>query len=797
MMLLTVLGLFTCLGTKIITLYIFNFLLPKLRNLQANTDKIADNLGEKEILSRNNIKHHSLMQNSEKIVLCQTDTSGMWTFLNPVWTEITGFTRAESIGQSFLNYVHPEDRQYNLDLFQILCQCQTKDYLHETRYLTRDGGYCRLEVYFRILLDREGEIIGTSGTLREISFYKAEGNSRSEGKMLSKCVEEVALNSSERYQEGLVEVQRSLLQREITERKRIEAELEKLLSLQQATLESTADGILVADNKGNITGFNQKFVQMWGIPESLMKSGNYKQALRVAVKQLENPRKHLATTRELYLQPDAQLYDVNDAILFKDGRAFERYSQPQRINGKIVGRVWSFRDVTAHNFAEAKIRYQASHDILTNLPNRVLFNERLSETLIQAHQDGSKLAVCFLDLDRFKTINDTLGHAIGDQLLQSVAQRLTKCLRSHDTIARWGGDEFTLLLTEISDAKDVAHIQEQVLAAFKTGFDIENHRLHISVSIGIALYPMHGEDTETLIKHADAALYRVKLQGRNNYQFYHSAINLHASELLILENSLHYALERQEFKIYYQPQVNISTGEISKMEALLRWQHPELGLIPPEKFIPLTEETGLIVPIGEWVLRSACAQNKAWQETLGLPFISVAVNLSARQFQQPNLVNIVMQILSETKLKPQYLELEITESIAMQNVALTKIILRELYNMGVSISIDDFGTGYCSLSYLKHFPIHSLKIDRSFVQDMATDTNDAAITTAIVALAHGLNLTVVAEGVETEEQRNLLRIIECELMQGHLFSHPVSVEDATRLMRKCKSQRVSASFLVA
>nr|WP_225225540.1 GGDEF domain-containing phosphodiesterase [Komarekiella delphini-convector] len=618
------------------------------------------------------------MQKSEKMVFCQTNTCGVWTFLNPVWTNITG-----------------------------------------------------------------------------------------------------------------------LLQREIAERKRIEAELEKLLSLQQATLESTADGILVVDSKGNVTGFNQKFVQMWCIPESLMKSGNYRQALRVAAKQLENPRKHLATARELCLQSETQIHNVNDAILFKDGRTFQRYSQPQQINGKIVGRVWSFRDVTAHNFAEAKIRYQASHDLLTNLPNRALFNERLCETLIQAHQNNSKLAVCFLDLDRFQRINDTLGHAIGDKLLKGAAQRIKKYLRSHDTIARWGGDEFTLLLPEINDAKDVACIQEQILAAFKAGFNIENHHLHITISIGIALYPMHGEDTETLMKHADAALSRVKLQGRNNYQYYHSVINSRASELLILENSLHSALERQEFQVYYQPQVNINTGEISKMEALLRWQHPELGLIPAEKFIPLAEETGLIIPIGEWVLRTACAQNKAWQEALDLPLLSVAVNLSARQFQQDNLVNIVTQILSEIKLKPQYLELEITESVAMQNVDLTKTILREFHNMGLSISIDDFGTGYCSLSYLKHFPVNSLKIDRSFVCDLANDPNDAVLITAIVALARGLNLTVVAEGVETEEQCNLLRVIECELMQGHLFSHPVSVEDATKLMRKRKYRRVSTSFLVA
>jgi EAL domain-containing protein (putative c-di-GMP-specific phosphodiesterase class I) len=319
--------------------------------------------------------------------------------------------------------------------------------------------------------------------------------------------------------------------------------------------------------------------------------------------------------------------------------------------------------------------------------------------------------------------------------------------------------------------------------------------LHISVSIGIALYPMHGQDAETLLKHADAALYRVKSQGRNHYQFYNSAINSGSSELLILENSLHSALERQEFEVYYQPQVNITTGEITKIEALLRWRHLELGLIPPEKFIPLAE--GLIIPIGEWVLRTACAQNKAWQDALGLPSLSVAVNLSARQFQQPNLVSIVKQILSETQLNHKYLELEITESIAMKNVELTKRTLRELHDLGISISIDDFGTGYSSLSYLKNFPIHCLKIDRSFVRDLSDDNHDAAITTAIIALAHGLKLAVVAEGVETEEQRNLLRLLDCELMQGYLFSRPLSVEDTTALLRKSKSRRVNPSFLVA
>ena len=570
------------------------------------------------------------------------------------------------------------------------------------------------------------------------------------------------------------------LQREIAERLRTEKELEKLLSLQRATLEATADGILVVGKKGNIAGFNRKFMNMWGIPESLMTAGNYKKALKFALKQLKDPEEFLGTIKELNVSVDAQIYD---AIEFRDGRIFERYSQPQRIGRKIVGRVWSFRDVTAQKLAAETIRHQALHDLLTDLPNRMLFNDRLSLALSQASHNQGKLAVCFLDLDRFKTINDTLGHAVGDRLLQMVADRLKKCLREGDTLARWGGDEFTLLIPQIHQAQEVEQIAERILEALKPAFKIEEHHLHISASIGIAIHRMHGEDAETLIKHADAALYRAKSQGRNNYQFYHSGINSQASELLRLENRLHHALDRREFTVYYQPQVNTSTGEITKMEALVRWKHPELGLVPPAKFIPLAEETGLIVPIGEWVLRTACAQNKAWQDTLNLPSLCVAVNLSARQFQQPNLVKMVKQILTETQLAPECLELEITESVAMQNVDFTKAILSEFHRMGVTISIDDFGTGYSSLSYLKKFPLHILKVDKSFVRDLTTDPNDAAITNAIIGLAHGLNLDVVAEGVETEEQQNLLRSLKCELMQGHFFSHALATEEATKLLQ--------------
>ncbi|NJM21869.1 MAG: EAL domain-containing protein [Richelia sp. RM2_1_2] len=584
------------------------------------------------------------------------------------------------------------------------------------------------------------------------------------------------------------------LQKEQKKREGIEKKLEESVSLQKTTLETTADGILLVDSQGFIAGYNHQFLEMWNIPQSLIKSGNYAQVLEFATSHLKDPQEYIISVNQLLGYPGAE---IDDLIELKDGRVFERYSQPQYIGGKIVGRVWSFRDISERFQAEATITHQASHDLLTNLPNRMQFNLRLLESLIKANQSNSKLAVCFLDLDRFKTINETLGHGIGDKLLKSVAHRLNKCLRSRDILARWGGDEFTLLLSDINGVRDAARVAEEVLTALKPGFLIDNHLLHISASIGIAVYPNHGKDGETLIKNADAALNRAKLDGRNHYQIYNSAINSQASELLSLENSLHYALERNELRLYYQPQVDITTGEICKFEALLRWEHPKYGLISPSKFIPIAEETGLIIPISEWVLRTACIQNKIWQNLLGLSSVGVAVNLSARQFQQLNLVNTVRRILTETKLSPQYLELEITESAAMQNVEFSKEILTQLHDMGVSISIDDFGTGYCSFNYLKQFPINCLKIDRSFVRDLTNDTNDAAIITAMIALAHGLNLSVVAEGVETEEQRNLLRILECEIIQGNLFSPAVCAQQATELLLKSHSRLIHTSVLVA
>ena len=436
---------------------------------------------------------------------------------------------------------------------------------------------------------------------------------------------------------------------------------------------------------------------------------------------------------------------------------------------------------------EEMIRHQASHDRLTGLPNRLLFDERLSLALAYAHQRGEMLAVMFLDLDRFKVINDTLGHATGDQLLQQVAHRIAECLKKSDTIARWGGDEFTLILPQVSSANDAINIANRVIEILQDPFKCGEQEFHVTTSIGIALAPYDGEDAETLLKNADTAMYRAKQQGKNNFQLYAADMNTQALEQLVLANDLYKALNRGEFLLHYQPQVDLKTGQVIGTEALIRWQHPERGMIPPNQFISLAEETGQIAAIGEWVLYTACAQNQAWQEA-GHPPIRVAVNLSARQFQQQNLAQLINRVLTETGLEARYLEVEITESIAMQDIHGTIAVLDELRTMGVHISMDDFGTGYSSLATLKRFPLHTLKVDQEFVKDLTTSSKDAAVIQAIVTLGHGLDLDVIAEGVETVEQQEFLRSIGCDAMQGYLFSKPLP---AALAAQRCFNQDLS------
>lgn len=439
----------------------------------------------------------------------------------------------------------------------------------------------------------------------------------------------------------------------------------------------------------------------------------------------------------------------------------------------------------AQKRVEALIRYQASHDPLTSLPNRLLFGEQLSLGLVNAQQNDEMVGVAFLDLDRFKTINDTLGHAIGDQLLQEVGRRLRHCLRDCDAIARWGGDEFTLLLPHLAAAEDISKIAQRILAELSQPFQIENQEFYITASLGIALYPYDGEDAEVLLKNADTAMYHAKLQGKNNYQLYAEEMNTKALKQLTLEGDLRKAILNQELLLYYQPQVDIQTCEIVGLEALLRWQHPVLGFVSPGEFIPLAEETGLICMIGDWVIQTACHQHQIWR-SLGLPLFPIAINLSAQQFHQSNLVNTILIALQTANIAPEYLEIEITESAAMRDVSFTISTLRQLQQMGIKIAMDDFGTGYSSLNAIKHFPLNVLKIDRTFVQDALQDPSDAAIAKAAIALGKGLGLKVLAEGVETAEQLDFLRSIHCDIAQGYFFSKPLPPAEVVPLLQKAR-----------
>ncbi len=483
----------------------------------------------------------------------------------------------------------------------------------------------------------------------------------------------------------------------------------------------------------------------------------------------------------------------------KDGGLFwfELSFSPVRDEaGGVTHFVGVLNDITERKRNESQLERQANYDELTGLANRNLFQDRLNQALIYSRRHECGLAVLFIDLDHFKNINDSLGHDAGDALLIQVASRLTRSVREGDTVARQGGDEFVLLLAEIRAEDDASEITQKLLKAMSAPFDIGGRELHVTCSIGIASYPKDGEDRQTLLKNADAAMYRAKEMGRNNAQFYAAEMNVKAMERLLLESSLHHALERNEFLLHYQPQVDLRSGEITGMEVLVRWQHPELGLVYPDRFIPVAEDSGLIISLGEWVLRTACAQNKAWQRA-GLKPISVAVNLSARQFRQPNLVEVVAGILGETGLDPVHLDLEVTEGLVMQNVEATIATLGRLKAMGVKLSIDDFGTGYSSLSYLKRFPIHTLKIDQSFVRDITTDPSDAAIAKTIISMAHELGLMVIAEGVETEEQKSFLCLRHCDEMQGYLFSRPVPAAEFENLLREGRRLEIDNTRLAS
>jgi len=469
----------------------------------------------------------------------------------------------------------------------------------------------------------------------------------------------------------------------------------------------------------------------------------------------------------------------------KDGSLMPTWSNISAVRnqkGQITHYFSTFSDISDHMAAEERIRQLAFYDSLTGLPNRATFYSLIKQTLILARRDDISGGVMFIDLDRFKHINDTLGHAAGDELVRRVSARLKTCLRSSDVVARLGGDEFVVGLFDVKQQEDAAIVAQKMLATFATPFLIEGHEISISASIGISVYPNDGTEVDDLIKFADIAMYRAKERGRNTYLFYSNDMNVRSIEKLQMESNLRRAIDRKELLLHYQPQADIHTGEMTGAEVLIRWQHPERGMVSPGQFIPIAEETGLIVRIGRWVMDQAVAQNKAWQDK-GLPIIKLAVNLAAQQFH-PALTDEVSAILLEHDLSHEFLELEITESMVMHNPDQVVEMLKNMEKMGIKTSLDDFGTGYSSLSYLKRFPIYKLKVDQSFVRGLPGDEDDAAITRAIIGMGKSLGLRVIAEGVETREQLEFLRAEGCDEIQGYLFSKPIPADEFEKLLDK-------------
>jgi diguanylate cyclase (GGDEF)-like protein/PAS domain S-box-containing protein len=567
---------------------------------------------------------------------------------------------------------------------------------------------------------------------------------------------------------------------DITNLRRSEQALQREREQAQVTLESIADGVLTTDATDRVTYLNPAAEGITGWPRSEALGHSVDEILRLIDEASEqricSSWRDAREDHTVALPAEFPLLRRDDVRLPIEGSI----SPLRDASGRFLGSVIVLRDVSATRALATQLTHQATHDALTGLPNRALLLDRLEQAIAHAERHKSRLALLYLDLDRFKHINDTLGHTTGDELLKQVSHRLEASVRRSDTVSRQGGDEFIVLLADIAQPEHLTEMAEQLVNQVAAPYYFDSHELHVSTSIGISVYPEDGGNALTLIKHADIAMYHAKARGRSNFQFFDPCMNQRAAERLFLENHLRQALEREELELHYQPQIDLRSGRIIGAEALLRWRHSKQGLIPPSRFIPVAEDSGLILPLGEWVLQQACHQAKAW-EAAGLP-VRVSVNVSAAQFQRKTIIDSVKFALERTGMAPERLQLELTETVVMSELSQAIEQFRQLKALGVRLSIDDFGTGYSSLSYLKQLPVNDLKIDQSFVRDISTDVNDAAIVQAIIRMGHSLKLEIVAEGVETQEAAEFLARNHCDSVQGHYFSQPLAAEAFQRLL---------------
>jgi diguanylate cyclase (GGDEF)-like protein/PAS domain S-box-containing protein len=698
----------------------------------------------------------SAILQSANLSIIATDESGLILSFNPAAERMLGYRAEEVLGQQTPALFH-----------------DPQEVIERARYLS---GVNNQPV-------APGFDVFVAQARRGVAEEREWTYIRKDGQRLTVLLSVTAIHSAEGNIRGFLGIAADISERKRQEKKLSEVRQRKLsvfeqrLRLAEKVFEYSSEAIMVTDASGVIIRINPAFTHLTGYTSS--------EALGQTPRLLSSGRHDAAFYQHMWEallnegQWSGEVWDRR-----KDGTIYPKWAVINAVReaGVTTHFVAVFVDISERKEADERIHYLAYHDHLTGLANRLMFEQRMQHAMARAERNGTRMALIFIDLDRFKNINDSLGHQFGDQLLIEAARRLRAAVRVSDTVARLGGDEFLVVLENVGDQNRCAHLVVKLQEELAQAYAINDTQVHAPPSMGVAIYPTDGTDVQTLMKHADMAMYQVKAQGRNAWAFFAPAMNQAVQERLRLENDLRQALAREEFVVHYQPQWAIDTRRLIGWEALVRWQHPQHGLVPPDKFIPIAEETGLIVALGEWVLAAACAQAVAWQAAGFGPQL-MAVNLSARQFTERNLLERIDAVLEKTAFPAAQLELEITESVLMNDAEQTISILRSLKQRGVHIAIDDFGTGYSSLAYLKAFPADKLKIDRSFVRDVDDDANDAAIVCAIISLAHSLGLATLAEGVETEAQRKFLDEHGCQAQQGYLWGKPLTAEDAEALLR--------------